>query len=495
VTNAGSFTPTVTQTYTVLGENGCGISSSATSISVAPLAVNASISSSISCDGNAVTLNATAAATGYTWQPVNLTGSNVIISPTVSTIYTVTASDGTCSGIATVASTVNPNPTINVSASSSIICEGDAVSLNASGGINYTWTPGGLSGPSVTLTPNAPVAVNVTGDNTFGCTSSALQIIIVNPAPIVNVSSNKSVLCPANAATLSVGGNANTYSWNTGSQGASIIVNPLSSSVFSVTGTFSNTGCNNTGTVLITVFNPSFMVSPATALCLGSAITLTASGADSYLWSNGQPFASTSVSPTLSSVYTVTGTTTFTDNITICESTNSVQVTVNPLPSVTAVSTKTNICRGENITLTAGGANTYTWSANANNASTQSVSLIINTIGIVNYSVTGTDNNGCSNMTSILVKVDLCSGLSEALSEEQNIIVYPNPNNGNFTIKAENSVNLILVNSIGQVVRSFELKEGNLNTISVTGLSKGIYFIKANNSTDKTSVQLKIVVD
>ena len=121
------------------------------------------------------------------------------------------------------------------------------------------------------------------------------------------------------------------------------------------------------------------------AICTGNSTVLTATGATTYSWSTGQTGASITVDPTTNTTYTVTG---FNG---ACSATDSVDVTVYPLPSVSISGTLT-YCVGASTTLDAGGFVSYLWS---NGETTQTISA---TAG--NYTVTVTDSNGCSNTSA-----------------------------------------------------------------------------------------------
>ena len=87
------------------------------------------------CGGASVTLNATGGGySSYTWNPGNLPN-NSVVSPTVTTSYTLTASDATCRRDSVVTITVNATPTaLTITPASAAVCPSTQVTLTASGG-------------------------------------------------------------------------------------------------------------------------------------------------------------------------------------------------------------------------------------------------------------------------------------------------------------------------------------------------------------------------
>lgn len=468
VTNNIPFTPSVTSTYTVNGQNGCGITTSVTSITVVPIPVSVSSTPSIACSGVPNIVTATSSATSFTWLPGNSTGTQIVVSPTASTVYTVAVSSGSCYGVALYPLNVNPVPTIAASASSTNTCAGYTITMNATGGINYTWTPGNLSGQSITITPQTSSAYSVAGSNSVGCASGAQVVVVVNPSPTITVGSSANLICSGDPVTLSAGG-ASTYTWNTGSNNPSINVNPTSATVYTVTGTANN--CSSTQTVDVNVFIPNISISGQTVVCSGQSATLLANGANSYTWSNGLPFAGISVTPSVTTLYSVAASATSV-NLT-CPGTASILVTVNPNPTVTAAASRTLMCKDESNSITATGAGTYSWSSGQ---STSSFAITPTLVTTFIYLVTGTDANNCSGTASVQVKVDACIGL-EQYAKQNNFQIYPNPNNGSFTIHSDSETSVILINSIGEKIKIVTLsKETNYNGY-INNLSKGVYYL------------------
>ncbi len=486
VTNGQSFLPTATATYTVAGQNGCGIGTATTAITIAPLVVTASASSNLICAGNTTTLTAVSSVTGYTWMPNNNTMNPAIVSPAVNTIYTVAASDGTCFGTATVAVNTNPNPTITIAASNSVVCEGAIVTMTASGGSTYTWSPGNSNSTSISDNPLSPTLYQVVGASPNGCLSQATQIVLTNTAPLITVSANKTIVCVGDPAILTASG-ASSYSWTNGPSTAVNQVNPTVPSVYTVTGVGSNS-CTAEKTISVNVLVANVSVSTATnSICNGGTTTLTASGANTYVWVGNSSFNGVSVvSPTVTTNYSVIANTTITGLS--CPSSTNITITVFNNPTISILATKTVVCKSDPaITLTGTGAVTYAWSTG-----TTSPGISVKPQTTTTYTVMGTDANGCQNTASIQIKVNVCNGISELTNGERAISVFPNPSNGVFTVSSETELDLSIVNEIGQVVKTIKLTAQNNRTVQVDDLSSGFYFIVGQK--DSLKINHKVVI-
>jgi hypothetical protein len=475
VSNAVGFTPSSTNVYTVSGGNGCGITTGTASIIVGPLPVNVTASSPSVCVGSAAFATVTAVASSYTWMPQNSVTQNtvIVVAPTVNTIYTVTATDGTCFGTASLSMIAHPVPTISIAGSGTAVCQGGTVNLTVSGGINYTWTPSGLSGTNVTHSPTAPTLYQVVGDNTIGCTSSTAYVVVTQNPPAMNVSASGMTICSGSTATISASG-AGSYTWSTGSNTNSTLYSGNTSTVITVMGGHSTNSCLATSQVSVDVVSVVLAVSPSTAICKGASATLTIQPASNILWSpEGGQFQSATISPSVTTTYTVSAS--ISTLSMLCPSTNTVLVTVNPTPAVAAVATRSVMCRFETNNLSASGASTYSWS-NQKSGATQTYSAA--TTGPITLSVTGTDANGCSNTAKVQFQVNFCTGIDES-ELPGTVNVYPIPAHGVLYIESRQDCHLKLVSMTGQLVREIAMNAENNNKMSISGLPAGLYLLQA----------------
>jgi hypothetical protein len=141
------------------------------------------------------------------------------------------------------------------------------------------------------------------------------------------------------------------------------------------------------------------VASSNTYICIGQTATVAAAGAQSYTWTGGVT-QSVSFSPTVTTSYTVTG------GITACPSVTTsavktISVATAPLP-VSAVASATTICNGTTATLTASGANSFTWLPGPTTGSLAVVGPTAN----VTYTVTGYNGGGCPGATLVSITVN-----------------------------------------------------------------------------------------
>lgn len=387
-TSSISDNPATTTNYTVTGSIGTCTNSITASITVAANLVVTASSATI-CNGAAATLTASGAST-YTWSTTQTT-TTISVNPATTTVYTVTGGSGGCTGTGTATVVVNPNPTVNINASSNAICSGESATLTASGATSYTWNPGGFTTASINVSPLVSVDYTVTGASVTGCKSFATSSLTVNSTPTLAVTSV--TICPGQTATLTVNG-ATTYTWlPAGSTGNIFTDSPVSNSTYTVIGTSGT--CTSNATASINIGSSISVTINQPTICAGQSATLTAtSPATSYTWSTGANTNSIVVNPATTTTYSVIGASGS------CSAAGTTTVTINTLPLL-MINGGGTICAGQTATLTANGANTYTWYPGAITINPILVTPISNTT----YTVSGSDLIGCTSTETVDVIV------------------------------------------------------------------------------------------
>ena len=466
-----TVSPGQTTTYTVSGTTilGCNSSSSVT-VTVNPSPnVTVIASPPIICSGSSSVLTASG-ADSYQWS-TGETGPSITVTPAATTTYSVTGTNSLgCSKTVSTTVMVNPLPDITIQASPPSICAGAYSVLTASGATSYQWSTG-ETGASISVSPATTQSYSVVGTNEFGCSSTASVEVTVSPSPNVAAIATPSEICAGESSTLTASG-ASGYVWSSGENGPSITVSPDKTTHYQVSGT-NDYGCSNTAVATVSV-NPLPIISVVASnpgICPGGFTFLTASGASNYLWSTGETGSSIGVSPPETITYLITGT-----DDKGC--TGSVFFTLEIGPILTINASATEICLGEHAFLTANGATNYEWSTGET----------IPNIGVqpgqtTTYSVTGSNDNGCTDVASVTITVlDCFSSAGRKPSQENEgelaeITVYPNPTNGMLHINGVPQDAIAEVyNSTGERVMISRVDTGS--EINLTQYSKGTYFIR-----------------
>ncbi|MEY5001478.1 MAG: hypothetical protein RLZZ211_1514 [Bacteroidota bacterium] len=161
--------------------------------------------------------------------------------------------------------------------------------LYTQGQATYSWSPGGATTPSITVSPTTTTTYTCTITN-GGATSTVSQTITVNPTPTVNAGVDQNI-CSGSTATLTATGAA-TYSWTNSVQNG-VAFTPIATTTYTVTGTDAN-GCTATDAVTVTLVPTPTISATNTTICAGQSTTLTAASTGS-----GTPCASTGLNGSL----------------------------------------------------------------------------------------------------------------------------------------------------------------------------------------------------
>lgn len=485
----------------------------------------------LTCTNNQITLNASGstypAGSTFSW---TTTGGNIVsggntLTPVVNAAgtYTLTTSatfqpgNVVCSATASVTVTGNSTaPTAGLSATKTLICAGETITLTASGGVLYNWTGLPGNGNTQTVSPTADTTYSVTAIGANGCpsaTPATITIVVSQPIATQNAilqkcytpgnivydlteaqpqitnspatfayyisqadanagngnviaaptafSSNgnqtvyvlvtnggcrsvvnlqltstaptnltiappQTITCTTPQITLDASGSTipagSSIAWTTtggnivsGGSTLTPIVNAGGTYTLTVTNTTQPGNLTCTYTTSVTVSQDQVppvagLSSSVNQICPGESVTLTATGGVSYIWNNLPGTSSTqTVSPTQTTTYSVTAI-----GANGCTSTSQafVTVTVGP-PAASLSATKTKICAGESVTLTASGGVTYNWVTLPGNGNTQTVSPTVNTT----YSVFALGGNGCVSNVPATITIEVVPAITSALQD------------------------------------------------------------------------------
>jgi hypothetical protein len=221
-----------------------------------------------------------------------------------------------------------------------------------------------------------------------------------------------------------------------------------------------------TGRLPITVtVNPNPTVAASTGtVCPKATYTIQLSGAQAYTISGG----SAAVSPSVSTVYTITGA-----NAAGCTHSAMCSVFVMPLPNVSILTNKNFLCRGDAATLTAQGAVNYAWTGGPGTGS-----CVVSPTAHTYYYVSGTDVHGCVNTASITQFVAECVGLNSA--DEATLRVYPNPATEWLHVDCKAPMVIRIVDCSGRLIMEATVSPGE--SVDLASVKEGIYFVTDEKS-------------
>lgn len=435
VNTAGTYTLTISNTYQPGNLTCTATANVAVTGDSAPPTTGLTASKLLICSGESVTLTASGGAT-YNWASLPGNGNTQTVSPTTTTTYTVTAvgSNG-CVSQAPATITIEVSQPITVQNATLFRCY-------QTGGINYDLTeaqPQITTAPGVTFSyylnvadANAgntntianPTLFNSAGNQTIyvlvvngGCRYVVNLQLLSTPQTTLTIAQPQQITCNTPQVTLNASASViptgSTIAWTTTGGGNIVSGANTLTPVVSAGGTYTltvtnvnqpgNLNCSYTSNITVTqntTLPVATVTSPVQQICPGESVTLTASGGASYNWVNLTGNGNTQVvSPANTTVYQV-----FAVGANGCVSANPATITIVVAPPVAILAaSKSKICVGESVTLTATGGVTYEWVGLPGNGSTQVVSPTVTTT----YSVYALGGNGCKveNPTSITIEV------------------------------------------------------------------------------------------
>lgn len=478
VTNSGTFTVQITS------PEGCQSPASApTTITVNPLPVisQGTISNPTSCtiDNGSIQINGSGTGT-LSWSGTSSGSLNSVTLPTTipslgDGSYNITFTNtamcvSNTENVSLSAPSAPAAPTISAGGSTTF-CDGGSVTLTASTGSTYLWSNGATSASIVATSANN---YTVTITDASGCSSpaSTATSVTVNALPVISTGTLVNPLsCTVNDGSIEISGSeTGDLSWS-GTASGSLTNVSLPTTISNLgAGSYDFTFTNALGCVSLslnailtapsTPVTPTISASGPLAFCDGGFVTLSATSATSYLWSNGETTQDILVDANGSFSVVIT-------NADGCSSLSSLTTTVTEdlMPNL-GVSVLDNV-----ITANEAGVN-YQWidCGNANQPIAGATNQSFTPTANGNYAVIVTqgacsDTSVCSAITTI--------GIDE-IKSDLFVHVFPNPTTKNLTIELNSTIESIAIYAMtGELVQT-----ENSAAFSVEQLSRGMYLVE-----------------
>lgn len=414
VNTAGAYSVVVTNA------DGCNATSVDFNLTVnpAPLASINALSATTFCDGGSVVLTTDSTSVN------NWSNGDSLYNATITTSgwYSVTnINEFNCTAISdSIEIVVNPNPIASITPSGpTSFCEGLSVDLLANGG-TISWSNGSVDS---LITINNTDTLTLTVSNAFGCVDQLSEIITVYELPVVTAPNDTLVCLSSNTFSGQALPTGGTWSGNNVTNDTLTFVNP---GVYSISYLYTDSNaCSNSDTMLVQVDAPLPVSAgldinqcqPATPidLSLNSASPVNGNWSGPFL--NG-----TTASPVDAGIYTYIYS--FND---VCSSTDSIHFNVYAVPAAPTIGGNLFICKGVPSPLWSNYVGGNEWSTNSMNDT-----IYVTDSGI--YSLTHTDNNGCSSSSQVTVQeypetapLDIAGPTTVLNGSQQTYTVNPQP--------------------------------------------------------------------
>ena len=321
-----------------------------------------------------------------------------------------------CAGRADTNLTVHPLPTITTTRDTGI-CIGNNIKLHATGGNRYAWSPTNTLSDSTAenpiATPLSDEQYNVTVTDLNGCVSQDSVSIIVNPLPVVTINPDRVICSGVGIELWATGG---TYEWSpTATLSCDTCSNPVASPLVNteykvkVSNQF---GCFVFDSTHVTVNPvPAGITNHHVSICKNDSVKLVSVGGTTHNWNPGAGLSCTNCASPMASPDSTTTYALDIYNQFQCGFTDTVLVTVNPLP-VLSITAPDSICKGATANIVATGATTYAWTPAATLSCANCDQPVATPTTTTTYHLIGTNIFGCKSTDNVTIGVNPVPQLS-----------------------------------------------------------------------------------
>lgn len=388
--------PDSTTTYTVscVDSLSCKSLPQSITVKVKPLPELKIMGDSVVCEGRPAKMTVSGVSSNVMWYDGTEGTTTITRVPTQDTTYWVEGYSNNCKGRAEFSVKILNVPYVWIDASSAVLCKGDSAILRARGADAYKWN-NSSEADSIVVFPFSTSEYSVVGTTAEGgCVGTSDIKVVVNESPTLKLSGDAAA-CDGDVAKVTASG-AKEFFWSNNAYGPSVSLVITKDEQLVVRGVDEN-GCETTASWHITQKEkPVLSYTGETAVCSGSILTVTVSGANTYLWHNGNGTSVFSEVLTSDAELKVTG------SINGCSSDLLIPVRVLPVPSLWASGTAiTGVCPDSLATLVAHGAHHYQW---GNGEKKDTINFI--PAASSNYTLYGYSDEGCEAMITVPIKVN-----------------------------------------------------------------------------------------
>ncbi|HTF02679.1 MAG TPA: T9SS type A sorting domain-containing protein, partial [Bacteroidia bacterium] len=333
-----------------------------------------------------------------------------------------------------------------------------------------------------TLSVSASGSYNVmVTDPLTGCMNSDTITVTINAVPVVALGAD---ITQCGGTVVMDAGNAGmNYLWNDGTTTQTLTVSTPGTYYVMVTDPVTN--CMGSDTIVVMInANPTVALGADVIQCGGTVVLNAGNSGMDYLWSDNSTGQMLTVSA--SGTYYVT----VIDSASACSGSDTVDVLINALPSVTFTLATSTVCVDDgSFTLTGGSPATGIYSGTGVSGGVFSPGTAGTGPHVITYTYVD-QTTGCVNSATQTISVNACVGIAEQSAD--GIRVYPNPTSGILNVETSATESTIEVyNAVGELVESQQVNNGSAK-VDLSTRENGIYFVRISTA-DSTRIE-KIIV-
>lgn len=384
------------------------------------------------CKGDTLVISGNNITTETWWSDDNfnlIDSASIEVFPEHSpTVYYIGGSEMYADSIVVI---VHGNPQVRL-IEDTTICAGEKIILHASSSGTHTWS---TNEHSSEIEIQEPGLYSLEIENDYGCKGNDSMYLFIQDLPIVELG-NDTTICRGESILFDTKNIDLIHNWNTGDSSHQITIED--EGMYHVTIT-DFVGCSKKDSIELFVNElPSLHLGNDTSICEGDSLHLTAGQVGlHHSWNTSQ--TTNSIVVFSNGIYSVV----VSDSIG-CSSSDSVQISVNPLPAVN-INNDTSICDGESVELKIENIEAYLkW-----NTGDTTFNITVQNEGV--YSVEAIDDNGCINSDSLILKTNKLPnvhiGNDTTICEGESIELFAETSAPEYLWNTEQTTQAIIVNT------------------------------------------------
>lgn len=450
----------------------------------------------------AATTTLSNSTTGGTWSSSNanatVAGGVVTGVTTGSSIISYSVTNGCGTAIDTMLVTIEPLPVVGITTGAAGVCAGSTTTLvNPTGGGTWsssTTSHATVAGGIVTGVGAGTAVISYAVTNACGTVADTM-LFTVNPLPDAGTITGTNHVCVGGSVTLTNAASGGSWLASTGTADVTGgVVTGVSAGNMVIFYTVTNTcgTAEDTMAMVVNAVPDAGTITGTTTICNGTSSTLTASMSGGAWSSSNAATASVDATGVVNAITTGSATISYMLSNECGADTATTSISIVSLPDPGTISGADTVCPGATISLSA-SVGSGTWSTSDNSLASVTSGGVVTGVGAGSVTISYQVSNVCGPNTATysvtVLPLTACPDNVNDILIATGITLYPNPNDGTFTIAgtwpgSDRQVTIEIVNMLGQTAykNTATVTNGELKVLlQTTNLAVGSYLVRLSD--------------